>query len=195
MTLLSTMQVEAALYNEHTLAWEPFIEPIVRRNSFYLSPWSVTCSIEPVHHSTTDANLQAKQLISLRTDDYLNITITKTGFDLVNYLLTVFGNFDKQTLPTSSDDQPALALVNATGKSIYVSELHGLAVHFPLWRNASMSHFFIVYGEFSLDIDSTRRKQIDFLNCIDRSIGFCTSIIRYRRSNCAKSARISPSNR
>ena len=67
-------------------------------------------------------------MIALRTNDYLNITITKTGFDLLNYLLTVFGDSNKQNLSTSSDDQTALSLVNGTGRNILISDLHGLEV-------------------------------------------------------------------
>jgi len=48
MTLSSKMGIEAALYNEHTLAWEPFIEPTLDKNGTHLSPWNITCSIEPV---------------------------------------------------------------------------------------------------------------------------------------------------
>jgi hypothetical protein len=48
MTLSSTMDIEAALYNEHTLAWEPFIEPTLRKNGSRLAPWNITCSIKPV---------------------------------------------------------------------------------------------------------------------------------------------------
>ena len=42
------MDIEAALYNEHTLAWEPFIEPILQKNSFGFSPFNVNFSIKPV---------------------------------------------------------------------------------------------------------------------------------------------------
>lgn len=42
------MDIEAALYNEHTLAWEPFIEPVVQKNRFSLSPLNVNVSIKPV---------------------------------------------------------------------------------------------------------------------------------------------------
>jgi hypothetical protein len=42
------MDIEAALYNEHTLAWEPFIEPTHNKKQTYLSPWNIRCSIAPV---------------------------------------------------------------------------------------------------------------------------------------------------
>ena len=42
------LNIEAALYNEHILAWEPFIEPIVESNQTHLSPCTIICSIKPV---------------------------------------------------------------------------------------------------------------------------------------------------
>ena len=42
------MDIEAALYNDHTLAWEPLIEPTPIENSSRLSPWNITCLITPV---------------------------------------------------------------------------------------------------------------------------------------------------
>jgi hypothetical protein len=48
MTLSSELGIEAALYNEHTLAWEPFIEPTLDKNGTHLSPWNIIFSITRV---------------------------------------------------------------------------------------------------------------------------------------------------
>lgn len=48
MTTSISMNVEAALYNEHTLAWEPFIEPIMNDVGTHLSPVNLIVSITPV---------------------------------------------------------------------------------------------------------------------------------------------------
>jgi hypothetical protein len=48
MSLQSTINVEAALYNEHMLAWEPLIEPTYEYGGKILSPWCLTCQIAPV---------------------------------------------------------------------------------------------------------------------------------------------------
>jgi hypothetical protein len=48
MSLSSTVYIEAALYNEHTLVWEPFIEPAVDSAGRLISPWGLICSITPV---------------------------------------------------------------------------------------------------------------------------------------------------
>lgn len=42
------MNIEAALYNEHTLAWEPLIEPTLDDNQANLSPLNITCAVKPV---------------------------------------------------------------------------------------------------------------------------------------------------
>jgi len=48
MSLQSTVSVEAALFNEHMLAWEPLIEPTFDSGGARPSPWGLTCSITPV---------------------------------------------------------------------------------------------------------------------------------------------------
>lgn len=50
MTLSSTIDIEAALYNEHTLAWEPLIEPTNNAHGTRLVPWNITCLIIPVRN-------------------------------------------------------------------------------------------------------------------------------------------------
>lgn len=48
MSLQSTLNLEAALFNEHVLAWEPLIEPTYDNGGSKLSPWGLTCNILPV---------------------------------------------------------------------------------------------------------------------------------------------------
>jgi methyltransferase-like protein len=80
------------------------------------------------------AGLDAKQLISLQTDQYLNITITKTGFDLIKHLASLFSDLYKQRLPKYlNNNQPMLSLANLLGKNITINNLHGLEVIFFLW--------------------------------------------------------------
>ncbi len=52
MSLRSTVNIEAALYNEHMLTWEPLIEPTIASNGTVLSPWAIICSIVPVSIQT-----------------------------------------------------------------------------------------------------------------------------------------------
>ncbi|CAF5173433.1 unnamed protein product, partial [Rotaria magnacalcarata] len=115
MTTSLTMDVEAALYNEHTLAWEPLIEPILDENQTHLAPLSVICSIKPILRIVDCAQssssskkgkqekivlgLDAKQLIFIRTQQLLNITITKTGLELMTNLSSLFNDIYNQRLP------------------------------------------------------------------------------------------------
>ncbi len=48
LSLSSTVNLEAALFNERMLAWEPLIEPTTDASGSILSPWCITCSIVPV---------------------------------------------------------------------------------------------------------------------------------------------------
>jgi hypothetical protein len=50
LSLSSTVNLEAALFNERMLAWEPLIEPTIDSSGAILSPWCITCSIVPVSH-------------------------------------------------------------------------------------------------------------------------------------------------
>ncbi|CAF1256037.1 unnamed protein product [Rotaria sordida] len=142
MTASLTMNIEAALYNEHTLAWEPLIEPTLDKNTGHLSPWNITCSITPIYpisdrleSSSTHtqqqqkkiSGLNAKQLISIGTQQLLNITITKTGLELIQNLSSLFNDIYNQRLPKNfNENESLLSLVNLTGQDIFIDNLNGL---------------------------------------------------------------------
>ena len=48
MELSAALNIEAALFNEHVHSWEPLIEPTAEPGRKQLTPWALTCSIEPV---------------------------------------------------------------------------------------------------------------------------------------------------
>ncbi|CAF3667368.1 unnamed protein product [Rotaria sp. Silwood1] len=48
MNMTSSVNIEAALYNEHTLTWEPLIEPTMNFNGLRFTPWSLTYTVSPV---------------------------------------------------------------------------------------------------------------------------------------------------
>ena len=43
LTISSNVEVELALFNDHLLAWEPLIEPIIDEYGNVQSPWTITC--------------------------------------------------------------------------------------------------------------------------------------------------------
>ncbi|UJR35157.1 hypothetical protein I4U23_027926 [Adineta vaga] len=142
LSLSSTVNVEAALFNERMLAWEPLIEPTIDASGSVLSPWCITCSIVPTlpsmersgsvtsHESEKkeeNASAHSKQIIFVRADQLLNITLTKTGLDLVQRLSALFNDVYNKRLPfTEDDNQPMLSLFNGTGKDLFLDHFDGL---------------------------------------------------------------------
>lgn len=73
--------------------------------------------------------MNVKQLIRIDTDQYLNITITKTGLDLVQRLSALFNDvYNKRLPPTDDDDQPMLSILNGTGRELTIQGLGGVQV-------------------------------------------------------------------
>jgi hypothetical protein len=70
------------------------------------------------------------QFVQISADQLLNITITKTGLELVQRLSTVFGDIIHNQRSTSDidDEQALLSIVNRTGKHVEIDQLHGLQV-------------------------------------------------------------------
>jgi hypothetical protein len=74
-------------------------------------------------------SIGAKQLILVRADQLLNITITKSGLDLVQRLSALFNDvYNKRLPPTDDDDQPLLSVINKTGRELQLDHFIGLAV-------------------------------------------------------------------
>ena len=44
----ASLSIELALFNDHLLAWEPLIEPIIDQRGEVLSPWSIVCQTKLV---------------------------------------------------------------------------------------------------------------------------------------------------
>ncbi|CAF4137741.1 unnamed protein product, partial [Adineta steineri] len=142
LSLSSTVNIEAALFNERMLSWEPLIEPTIDASGSVLSPWCITCSIVPVLPLTEKSgsavsneqerkegvpSSTSKQIVFIRADQLLNLTITKTGLDLVQRLSALFNDVYNKRLPfTEDNDQPMLSLFNGTGQEIFIDNLDGL---------------------------------------------------------------------
>ena len=78
----------------------------------------------------------SKQILYIRADQLLNITITKTGLDLVQRLSTMFNDVYNKRLPAGADDDlPMLSLFNSTGRELSINQLQGLQVRMPLRRS------------------------------------------------------------
>ncbi|CAF3681386.1 unnamed protein product [Rotaria sordida] len=122
MNVTSSVNIEAALYNEHTLTWEPLIEPTMDSDGLRFIPWSLTYTV-----SSTFPSTKSKTVILLRFDQLLNITMTKSGVELLQRLSALFNDvYNKRLPPSDDDDQPMLSLLNQTGQKITISNLDGL---------------------------------------------------------------------
>lgn len=94
-----------------------------------------------------DASI-TKQIIFIRADQLLNITITKTGLDLVQRLSTLFSEvYNKRlTFTDDDDDQPMLSLFNGIGQQILIEHLDGLEV------NSKHIFIFILFSNIFLNL-------------------------------------------
>lgn len=141
MDMTTSVTIEAALYNEHSLVWEPLIEPTIDSNGFRYMPWLLTYSVDS--NPKDLPSTKSKTHMNLRFDQLLNITMTKSGLELVQRLSTLFNDVYNQRLPPGDDDdQPMLSLWNQTGQNITISNLDGLQVNL----NRSIIEF--IFNEF-----------------------------------------------
>ncbi|CAF4190264.1 unnamed protein product [Rotaria sp. Silwood2] len=129
MNMSSSVNIEAALYNEHMFTWEPLIEPTMNSDGLHFTPWSLTYTVSPTL-SSTETNvspMKSKTVILLRFDQLLNITMTKSGLELLQRLSALFDDvYNKRLPPSDDDDQPMLSLSNQTGQKIILRNLYGL---------------------------------------------------------------------
>ena len=84
-----------------------------------------------VESNDNETTLKHSQIITVRAEQLLNLTITKTGLDLVQRLSALFNDvYNKRLPPSADDDQPMLSLFNGTGRELIIDHLHGLEVKF-----------------------------------------------------------------
>lgn len=77
----------------------------------------------------------SKQIVFIRADQLLNITLTKTGLDLVQRLSALFNDVYNKRLPfAEADDQPMLSVVNVTGQDLLIDHFDGVEVRSPRRR-------------------------------------------------------------
>lgn len=87
-------------------------------------------------------------MILVRAYQLLNITITKTGLDLLQRLSLLFNDvYNKRLPPTEDDDEPMLSLFNATGQEILIENFDGLEVCF---QNLDINFSLFIYLVLSL---------------------------------------------
>lgn len=87
-----------------------------------------------------------KQIMFIRADQLLNITITKTGLDLAQRLSALFDDvYNKRLSLTDDDNRPMLSLFNGTGQELLINNLDGLEVNL-------ISYFYFKFVFFLLSL-------------------------------------------
>ncbi|CAF1173038.1 unnamed protein product [Adineta ricciae] len=142
----ASVQWELALFNDHILAWEPLIEPIIDDKGIIQSPWTISCE---THQDLKDENevenrylledekdsnvkenrneSEMKKLISIRAEYLLNVTLTKTTLDLFQRISTMFNELYEKNLPSDIDEQQTMLIIqNQTGFDITIYDIRGI---------------------------------------------------------------------
>ncbi|CAF4278394.1 unnamed protein product [Rotaria sp. Silwood2] len=139
ISISSEIHVELALFNDNLLAWEPLIEPVINESGEVVCPWCITCSTsnsrflldDPKSSSNTKEqqkdgtkSLNAKQVIYVRADHLLNVTVTKTMLNLAQHLYTMFQDaYNKRSPSNEDDDRSLLSIYNMTGCDVYIDNI------------------------------------------------------------------------
>ncbi|CAF3768117.1 unnamed protein product [Adineta steineri] len=151
LSITASIQIELALFNDHLLAWEPLIEPIIDQRSHNISPWSIKCQTVTDHkdeneakyrfllddekslnckeeeEEENDSDFDVKKIIFIRADHLLNITLTKTGVVLAQRLFKMFSDaYKKKSSTIEQDDQSILSIHNHTGYELTIVDLNGI---------------------------------------------------------------------
>ena len=74
--------------------------------------------------------MDAKQIIHVRADHLLNLTVTKTMLSLGQRLSTMFEDAYNKKMPSKEDkdDKSMLSILNMIGGDVYIDEIHGVEV-------------------------------------------------------------------
>ncbi|CAF0869350.1 unnamed protein product [Rotaria sordida] len=145
----------------------------VRKNKFVLSPWCITGSIVPLSYEEAEEirsayqvlsyakngsvvideqerkegipSSDSKQIITIRADRLLNITITKAGINLIQRLSGLFNDVYNKRLPFTDDEinQPMLSVLNGTGQEITIAHLDGVEIA----KNTSLTSINLKHNE------------------------------------------------
>ncbi len=75
-------------------------------------------------------SLITKNKIHIRSEHFLNVTLTKTSMDLAQHLWAIFTEVNKKHLSTQDDNEqePILSVHNMTGYDILIDKITGVKV-------------------------------------------------------------------
>lgn len=167
----ASTQIELALFNDHLLAWEPLIEPIINSRGIVQSPFTINCqtiineqneqdddeqsedlldedyspSNDKQINKSSKSNFNAKKLILIRAEHLLNLTLTKTTIDLIQRLQKMFNDaYQKGSQSDEDKQQSMLTINNQTGLNLTIHHILDVQVFIHLFLFLSSYCLFLV---------------------------------------------------
>ncbi|XP_061483494.1 intermembrane lipid transfer protein VPS13A isoform X2 [Rhineura floridana] len=156
INLSSRLQLEVHYYNEMLGVWEPLLEPLEVENSDEFRPWVLELKmkkkakkalVESVDEEEHYKVPEYKTVITIYSQDQLNITLSKCSLLMLSNLGTAFAEAASQTSEIFKKDRAPFVLINSLGvptivlpsDSFSVLNVESKANSFPLEDGQSLS--------------------------------------------------------
>ncbi|XP_062985430.1 intermembrane lipid transfer protein VPS13A isoform X2 [Elgaria multicarinata webbii] len=129
LNLSSRLELEVHYYNETFGVWEPLLEPLEIENNDEFRPWVLELKmkkkakkalVESVAEEEHYKVPEYKTVITIYSQDQLNITLSKCGLLMLSNLGTAFAEAATETAEIFKKDQAPFVLVNSLGVSTIV---------------------------------------------------------------------------
>ncbi|KAM9475939.1 intermembrane lipid transfer protein VPS13A isoform 2-T2 [Clarias gariepinus] len=127
INLQCRLNMEVNYYNENMGVWEPLLEPLEDETKDGFRPWTLELKMKkkPVKRSSIADEVDYKvpdykTVISINSNDQLNITLTKCGLNMLSNLGTAFAEAAKQTAECFQKDQAPIVVKNRLGLAVAV---------------------------------------------------------------------------
>uniref|UniRef100_A0A670J300 Vacuolar protein sorting 13 homolog A n=1 Tax=Podarcis muralis TaxID=64176 RepID=A0A670J300_PODMU len=124
INLSSRLELEVHYYNEMFGVWEPLLEPLEVENTDEFRPWVLELKMKKKAKKTLVESVaeeeqykvpEYKTVITIFSQDQLNITLSKCGLLMLSNLGTAFAEAASQTSEISKKDQAPFVLMNSLG--------------------------------------------------------------------------------
>ncbi|XP_060618149.2 intermembrane lipid transfer protein VPS13A isoform X1 [Anolis sagrei] len=169
INLSSRLELEVHYYNEIFGVWEPLLEPLEIDNSDEFRPWVLELKMknkakkalvdsvaEEEHYKVPEY----KTVITIYSQDQLNLTLSKCGLLMLSNLGTAFAEAATQTSEDFKKDQVPFVLKNSLGVSISVLPSDSFSV---LNIEPKGNSFYLEDGQnLSMEYIRTKRDQDQF---------------------------------
>ncbi|XP_030622854.1 intermembrane lipid transfer protein VPS13A [Chanos chanos] len=127
INLHSHLTLEVNYYNEVMGVWEPLLEPLEDETRDGFRPWTLTMKMKkkPLKYlevcDEVDGGIpDYKTVITISSNDQLNIMLSKNGLSMLSNLGTAFSEAAKQTAECFQKDQAPFVVKNRLGLAVSV---------------------------------------------------------------------------